>query len=256
MLKNSYIRTRNIFDPVSGAVFKLSRSMLENFTRCPRCFYLDRRLGVAQPSMPSFTLNTAVDHLLKKEFDIYRAKGKAHPLMKQYGVDAVPLAHPDMDKWRENFVGVQYFHELTNLIITGAVDDLWVNPAGEFIVVDYKATSTDKEITLEGVYKEGYKRQMEIYQWLLRSIGHRVADIGYFVYVNGRRDKEAFDGKLEFRVQLIPHHGNASWVEKTVFAAHTCLMASGLPASSPECEYCRYRESAREVVMKFDKNSI
>lgn len=251
MNSKSYIRSRNIFDPVSGATFKLSRSMLENYTRCPRCFYLDRRLGVAQPSIPSFTLNTAVDHLLKKEFDMYRVKGKIHPLMKQYGVDAIPLAHPDIDKWRENFVGIQYFHEPTNLIITGAVDDVWVNPNGEFIVVDYKATSTDKEITLEGTYKEGYKRQMEIYQWLLRSIGHQVSDTGYFVYVNGRRDKAAFDGKLEFHVQVIPHRGNDSWVEKTIFNAYACLMADSIPDSGDGCEYCAYRQAVRTVEEDF-----
>lgn len=245
--KKPYIRSRNLFDPSAGSTFKLSRSMLENFTRCPRCFYLDRRLGVAHPSMPAFTLNNAVDHLLKKEFDGYRARGKAHPLMKQYGIDAIPLAHPDMDKWRENFVGIQYFHEPTSLIITGAIDDIWVDPQGQFIVVDYKATSSDREITLTGGYKEGYKRQMEIYQWLLRAIGHTVADTGYFVYVNGRRDKAAFDGKLEFKVQVIPHTGNADWVEETIFNAHKCLMADALPDPAEECEHCAYRAAAKEV---------
>lgn len=48
---------------------------------CPRCFYLDRRLGIARPPGFPFNLNSAVDALLKREFDRYRAQGVAHPMM-------------------------------------------------------------------------------------------------------------------------------------------------------------------------------
>lgn len=240
-------RSRNIFDPKSKEPFKLSRSRLENFIRCPRCFYLDRRLGIDQPPGFPFTLNNAVDALLKKEFDIHRAKHEAHPLMKKYKIEAIPFAHENLDKWRENFVGVEYLHEPTNLLITGAVDDVWVNHAGELIVVDYKATSTTKEITLEEDYRAGYKRQMEIYQWLLRRNGFKVSDTGYFVYVNGKTDRAAFDGKLEFDVEVLSHKGSDKWVEKTILDAHKCLMANKIPEAAADCDYCNYRRAAGKV---------
>lgn len=240
-------RTRNIFDPASKEPFKLSRTKIEDFLRCPRCFYLDRRLGVGQPPGFPFNLNSAVDHLLKKEFDIHRAKNTRHPLMEKYGVDAVPFQHGDLDQWRENFVGVQYFHKPTNFIITGAVDDVWINPQGELIVVDYKATSKDGEVNIDAEWQESYKNQMEIYQWLLRQNGFKVTDTGYFVYVNGRRDKEAFDGKLEFVVKLIPYVGSDVWVEETIFDAKKRLMGA-LPESGETCAYCAYREAAEEVI--------
>src|SRR3989338_7806819 len=107
-------RTRNLYEPGSSESFKLSRSKIEQFLNCSKCSYLDRRLGVAQPPGFPFSLNSAVDTLLKKEFDIHRAKQKAHPLMKAYGLDAVPFADKRMDEWRENFKGVQYLHEPTN----------------------------------------------------------------------------------------------------------------------------------------------
>jgi len=239
-------RTRNIFDPSSKEPFKLSRSRLENFMRCPRCFYLDRRLGIDQPQGYPFNLNSAVDHLLKKEFDVHRAAGKAHPLMKHYGVDAVPYAHDELAKWRENFVGVQFLHEPTNFLFSGAVDDLWINPAGQVHIVDYKATSKDTEVTLDAEWQDGYKRQMEIYQWLLRANGFDVSDTGYFVYCNGKRDAEAFDGKLEFDVKIIPYEGKADWVEKALFDAKECLMGE-LPPINLECEYCVYRAEAAQI---------
>src|SRR3989344_3910426 len=107
-------RSRNIFDPQSPEPFKLSRSKIENYLKCKRCFYLDRRLGVDQPPGYPFSLNSAVDTLLKKEFDTHRLKQSAHPLFEQYGVDAVPFEHAKMDEWRDTFKGVQYHHEPTN----------------------------------------------------------------------------------------------------------------------------------------------
>lgn len=248
MLKKNNIsgqRSRNIFNPDSEEVFKLSRSKLELFTECPRCFYLDRRLGIGRPPGFPFTLNSAVDHLLKKEFDIHRAKGSAHPLMKAYDVEAIPFAHDMIDEWRENFKGVQYLHRPTNLVITGAIDDVWIDKNKELIVVDYKATSTTKEITLDAEYREGYKRQMEIYQWLLRQNGFKVSRTGYFVYANGKTDKSAFDGKLEFDIQLIPYIGSDEWVEQTIFDAKKCMMGE-MPAFQENCEFCAYRKIAKK----------
>lgn len=238
-------RMKNVFDPKAKSPFKMSRSRLELFVGCPRCFYLDRRMGIDRPPGFPFTLNAAVDALLKKEFDIHRAKHEAHPLMTKYKIDAIPFAHENLNKWRENFVGVEYLHEPTNLLITGAVDDVWVNHKGELIVVDYKATSTTKEITLDEAYRAGYKRQMEIYQWLLRRNGFKVSDTGYFVYVNGKADRAAFDGKLEFDVDILTYKGSDKWVEKTIIAAHHCLSGEKIPEPAADCDYCNYRRAAR-----------
>lgn len=241
-------RTRNLYEAQSQEPFRLSRSKIDLFINCPRCFYLDRKLGVAQPPGYPFSLNTAVDKLLKKEFDIHRAKGTKHPLMEHYGIDAVPLAHEKIDEWRDSLHrGIAFQMSGTNIVVTGGVDDVWVNPTGEYIIVDYKSTSKDEEITLEEDWKIGYKRQMEIYQWLFRKNGFKVSDTGYFVYCNGRTDKKAFDGKLEFDVTLLPYKGDDSWVEKTILDAVACLKSDVLPASGPDCDYCKYREAVAEV---------
>jgi CRISPR/Cas system-associated exonuclease Cas4 (RecB family) len=240
-------RTRNIFNPQSVEPFKISRSKIDSFLNCPRCFYIDRRLGVGQPPGYPFNLNSAVDALLKKEFDIHRAANTTHPLMKAYGIDAVPFQHEKINEWRENFKGVQYHHKPTNLIITGAVDDVWVNPKGELIVADYKATSKTEEVNLDADWQIGYKRQMEIYQWLLRQNGFKVNKTGYFVYCNGDTDKEAFDGKLEFSIKVIPYEGSDNWVEQTILNLHKCLMDDVLPTSSTDCDFCNYRKAASVV---------
>ncbi|MCI0619835.1 PD-(D/E)XK nuclease family protein [Candidatus Wolfebacteria bacterium] len=251
-----YKRTRGLFDPLRHGLghalpkepFRLSRSKIDLFWECPRCFYLDRRLGVPRPSLPGFTLNIAVDHLLKKEFDTHRAKGDPHPLMTEYKIDAVPFAHKKLDVWRNNFKGVERLHTPTNFLVFGAIDDVWVNPKGELHVVDYKATSKAEKPDLEGFWQQVYKRQMEVYQWLMRGNGFEVSDTGYFVYVNGRKDAEAFDGKLEFDVDIIPYTGDDGWVERTLLDAQKALEADVIPEAGQHCEYCPYRQYAGESI--------
>ncbi len=255
MDKKPYKRTRNIFDPQAASPFKLSRSRLENFIKCPRCFYLDRRLGIEPPGIPAFTLNSAVDELLKKEFDGYRRQGKPHPLMTAYGIDAVPFAHPMIDEWRENFKGVQYHHKSTNLIVFGAVDDIWVDKNKQLFVVDYKSTSTNEKITLDNEYRQAYKRQMEIYQWLLRRQNLQVSNIGYFVYCNASKNKNSFDSKLEFSSEIIVYEGNDGWVESAILKAHECLLGGQLPEYTSECEYCNYRQASSQLEQKKDRKA-
>ncbi len=229
-----------------GPKWRLSRSKIELFNECPRCFYLDNKLGTGRPRGPAFTLNIAVDTLLKKEFDFHRANGTAHPLMQKYGIDAVPFQHKNMNTWRENFEGVEYFHEPTGFTVSGAVDDIWVNPKGELIVVDYKATSKAGTITTleDSSWNEQYKRQMGVYQWLLRNNGFEVSSTGYFVYANASSDKKAFDGQLEFEVTVVPSDGSADWIDDILPKIKKTLDASTLPASGKDCEYCPYREAA------------
>jgi|SRR3989338_4319039 len=249
-------RTRNIFDPKSSEPFRLSRSKIDLYYECPRCFYLDVRLGISRPSFPAFTLNNAVDELLKREFDAHRASGQAHPLMKAYKIDAVPLKDPRMEEWRDALRrGIQYHHKGSGFVFRGAVDDIWKCGDGSLAVVDYKATSKKDEVTIEGYWQRGYKRQVEIYQWLLRGIGEKVCPTAYFVYVNGNSDAESFDGKLEFSVTVIPHKGDDSWIEPLVTKLAHCLRSDEVPSAAEECEYCRYREAAGKELLALTKSS-
>lgn len=171
-------RIRNLYDPKSKEPFKLSRSKLELFLECPRCFYIDRRLGIGRvPGGAGATIHAQ-----------YRRRPSA-----QEGVRYPPRqgqGAPADDEWRQ-----------------------------------------------------AYKRQMEIYQWLLRQRGFKVSRRGYFVYVNGRKDRAAFDGQLEFSVQILPYDGSDKWVEGALKKAHACLCKKKAPKCSGDCEWCAYHEA-------------
>ena len=231
--------------------YKLSRSKIEDFMRCPRCFWLEARLKIKKPSMPPFLINSAIDALLKAEFDTYRAKKEHHPWQIEFKVDAKPFAHKDLDRWRHTFTGVQYLHEPTNLLVFGGVDDVWVTPDDELVVVDYKATAKDDEITglQDSKWHDGYRRQMEVYQWLLRGEGHKVSDTGYFVYANGIKSGKRFFNKVEFRTNIFPYKGGDKWVEPTLQKIKE-ILEGDMPKESSDCEHCAYAKSRTELTIR------
>jgi CRISPR/Cas system-associated exonuclease Cas4 (RecB family) len=255
-MANDYLRERTVpYRLGQTAPYKVSRSKIELFMQCPRCFWLDVRLKIVRPSSPPFNINKTIDELFKKEFDIHRKLGTPHPIMHANKLDGiVPFQHKDLNTWRENFTGVIALHEPTNLHVFGAVDDVWVNGQGELIVVDYKATSKDREVGIDSGWQISYKRQIEVYQWLLRQNGFTVNDTGYFVYTNARLDVDGFGDQLVFKTKLIPYTGNDGWVSSTLERMKACMDGEmppvGESAMGGPCEFCTYAKARTELTLK------
>lgn len=247
------------YKPGQTTPFKISRSKIDLFAQCQRCFWLEARLKIKRPSSPPFLINSAIDALLKIEFDSYRKDGKQHPWQIEFKVDAKPFAHKDLDRWRHTFTGVQHLHEPTNLLVFGGVDDVWENSKNELVVVDYKATAKNEEINdlkPAGTWHDMYRRQMEVYQWLLRGEGHKVSDTGYFVYANGIAKKDGFFNKVEFRTNVFPYKGSDKWVEPTLVKIKKCLESDEMPpvgqqVMNPDepCEFCSYAKARTQLTL-------
>lgn len=251
---------RGLYKKSAKAPFRVSRSKIELFTQCQRCFWLEAIKGIKRPDSPPFNINKAIDELFKKEFDSFRAKQTPHPIMIENKVDAVPFAHQQMEEWRHTFTGVQFEHKASNLLVFGAVDDIWVNKNEELIVVDYKATAKDREVSIDSAWQIAYKRQMEVYQWLLRQNGFTVSNIGYFVYTNGRLDLDGFNDHLEFTTKLIPYTGDDAWVERTLLAMKECLDSEQMPAVGTAamggpCNFCDYARARTELTLSYLKDA-
>jgi CRISPR/Cas system-associated exonuclease Cas4 (RecB family) len=256
-MASNYFRERSQpYKPGQTEPFKVSRSKIELFMQCPRCFWLDVRLKITRPSSPPFNINKTIDELYKKEFDKHRKAGTPHQIMLDNKLSGViPYQHKDLDTWRYNFTGVTALHQPTNLHVFGAIDDVWVNEDGELIVVDYKATSKDKEVSIDSDWQISYKRQLEVYQWLLRQNDLLVSDTGYFVYTNARMDVDGFGDKLEFKTKLIPYTGDDGWIEPTLVKMKACMDSDTMPPVGDHimggpCEFCTYARSRTELTLK------
>jgi len=221
---------------------KLSRSKIELSLECPRCFLLDIKYEVKRPPGFPFTINNAIDFLLKQEFDQHRKSGTPHPVMEKFNIDAIPFAHSEINTWRHNFTGIQFHHKPTDFLVFGAVDDIWQNSKGELIVVDYKATGANNH----QIY-DSYGRQMEIYQWLLTQNKFSVSPTGYFVFAKVNKADGFGMGKavLPFDLFVEPYTGDNTWIPKALENAKATLDSEKSPDASPDCEYCSYRYKAK-----------
>ena len=263
-------RHRGTFKPDREEPYELSRSRVESFIRCPACFWLDRAKGVKFPSIPGFNLNTNTDILLKRDFDVYRAKQEPHPFMVMHGLGhLVPFAHEDLERWEnsKSFGAAKHFntlHEETNILLGGGLDDVWQNQqTGELHIVDYKSTAQGvqgpkkqpKRIDLEGPYKVSYKRQMDIYQWVMRGMGNPVSDTGYFLYVDGQHwgiegmlDEDPTTATMKFSATLLPYEGNDSWVEGALRGIKKVLTSDHCPEHTEGCEEKIFLDGVAEAL--------
>ena len=230
-------------------MIKLSRYKIEKYINCKRCFVLYHTHKIS-PKMIPFTLNIALDNLCKNEFDYYRERQEPHPLFKEHDIDAIPFAHPDIDDWRNNFKGIRYKDNEKNYNFGGAIDDVWIKPNGDLIISDVKATSKkvfNWEETKKMPWGQGYKRQLEMYQWLFRKNGFKVASEAYLLYFNGLKDEPFFKQSMKFELHVVKLECDDSWVEAKIIEAVNLLESGDFPKGSESCEDCNYLRKRWQV---------
>tara|TARA_B100000315_G_scaffold12696_1_gene11991 strand:- start:668 stop:1558 length:891 start_codon:yes stop_codon:yes gene_type:complete len=265
-----------IYKPNQKEDFSISRSKVENFIKCSRCFYLNLVRGLMEPDCPKMTLNTLTDTLLKKEFDSCRKKNTSHRILKKYKLNhIVPYKNDNfakdeygkvvkkykgkkneqsvklLDAWRDFRYGVRRRFKNTNIILYGAVDDIWFNSKNnELIVADYKSTQKEESIKQETYfddqYKKGYKFQLDFYAYLLKGqkeingIDNDISNDAYFLVVNARGLEKSFDGKMIFEEKLIRHTIDDSYLEDTIENMIVTINSTKIPPSERMCKNCAY----------------
>jgi len=115
-------RHRGTYNPENKEAYELSRSRIENFVKCPACFYLTQVKGIKFPSIPGFNINEATDVLLKRDFDKFRGAEITHEFLINLDMGhLVPFEHPDFELWTQSLhFGAQgrmhFVHEASNLL--------------------------------------------------------------------------------------------------------------------------------------------
>ena len=272
-------RHRGKFDPDNPNPYELSRSRVENFLKCKACFWLEQIQKVKPPEMPSFTINTTTDILLKRDSDSVRGKSTL-PIWKEAGLGhMIPFDHEDLEKWTNSLqygLNDSYFntiHKETNIKLGGGIDDVYLNTQTDQIhLVDYKSQAQGtrspdkyevKPSSIDDPWKIGYKRQMDMYVWIARQKGFNVSNTGYFVYVDAQHkdiegmldEKNPSIAWLKFNAVIIPYEADPSWVEPTLFEIKDFLMnQSSIPNHTPKgddfsgCDLGRYINETIEAL--------
>lgn len=250
------------------STLKLSRSSLKLFQECKRCFWLDLHHKVKRPPGYPYTLSAAVDYLVKQEFDKYREKGTLPPVFAKYfevdpaqslsadrhpsadgkgrtlsGASAKLFSGPELSEWRNNFKGVSYFDEDLNAILYGAVDDVLEFSDGSLAVVDYKSSGS-KEITIY----DDYKKQMDIYNFILSRKGYQTQPNAYFVFYQVDKTGGGFSNVLPFREELKTVNVNKDWVSDVFEKAVKVARQEEAPQNLSHCDHCHYVKMASQLL--------
>ena len=250
-IKKSRVRK---FKPGSKEPFQISRSRVQLFLDCKRCFYIQNRLGIKMPKMLPFKLNSLVDTKVKQSFDFAREKQIPHKYFKDNDYDLVPLKHEMIQTWRENFQGLKYHHKKTNLILQGAIDDCVQNlKTKECSAVDYKATQTEdgeKVKYLGAPWHQSWKNQLSCYQYLLEKNDLKISKEAFIVFCNAQVDEKEWDNKLNFDVQVIPYEVDLSWIEPALEKIKDLLEKKHVPSYSEGnvCDNCRNLKENNSLV--------
>ncbi len=190
--------------------------------------------GMERPRQPFPSLPSGIDRKVKKHFDRFRGKDSSPPELKGTGLSLfdgqnfVDYARSwrTEPKWRDPETGA---------VLRGGLDDLLENEAGDLVVLDYKTRGSEpKEET--GV-PEYYRRQVNLYNMILRENGYSTADQGLILYFYPDRFTE--NGDFSFHTELRRTETDAEEAKKLVRDAVKTVEGPA-PEHDPDCEYCEW----------------
>ena len=139
---------------------------------------------------------------------------------------------------------MKFRYKKTNIILQGGVDDVWFNTkTKELIIADYKSQHDTNEVTKDNYFnkpfKEGYKRQLDFYAYLLKGMNFPVAKEKYIYLVNAK-EKEGFNGEMKFDEIIIPYVSDPEYLEEHIDEMIKVINSKEIPKSDESCENCAY----------------
>ncbi|MCX6761183.1 MAG: PD-(D/E)XK nuclease family protein [Candidatus Nealsonbacteria bacterium] len=230
---------------MDNKAIQLSPNSLDLFLDCPHCFWLDKKMGIKRPPPYPYALNIAVDLLLKKEFDQYRAKNEPHPLLVSSNISAKLFHNQDLlDQWRNNFSGIRYYDSELGATIFGAVDDVLEFPDGKLAPLDYKTTGS----SVANIY-DRFQLQMDVYTYLLEKNGFATTRKGYLAfYVVEKHD--GFNDRLPFKKEIHEIETSPDDIPQ-LFKEAVAVLKRAVP--SPHSKDCKFGYWLKQA-SKFNQN--
>ncbi len=222
---------------------KLSPSSLNLFIECPLCFWLAKREGIRRPPPYPYSLNSAVDQLLKQEFDGYRNRGELHPLIASYNIPAKLFSNQRLlNEWRNNFKGIRYYDPELKATLFGAVDDVLEFDGGKLAPLDFKSTGSKKA----NIY-DSFQLQMDVYTHLLEKNGFSTPGKGYFAFYLVNKEN-GFVDRLPFRQELKEVETNPSRVPELFKRAVLLLRDNKPPLHSKTCKFGHWFNDVKNLI--------
>ena len=219
---------------------QLSPNSLNLYLECPHCFWLDKNMGIKRPPPYPYALNSAVDALLKEEFDTYRSKNLPHPMLKENNINARLFNNQKLlNQWRNNFAGIRFFDQDLQATLFGAVDDVLEFEGGKIAPLDYKSTGS----TAANVY-DRFQLQLDTYTFLMEKNGFKTTRKGYLAFYIVDKSRGFID-RLPFRKEMVQIDTNPSDIYEIFKDAVDCLKQQTPPPHSSDCKFAVWLRGAK-----------
>jgi len=205
---------------------------------CPRCFYLKYIHGINRPAAPFPSIFGAIDRLMKAQF----AGHPASDLDPSLPAGIVMVT----EKWIESLPIMLPGHSLA-CFIRGKLDAILDFSDGSYGVVDFKTSAPAAS------HIPFYSRQLHAYAYALehpapnRLSRSPISLLGIYV--------ETPHATLTATTSEISFHFRSTWMEIPFMESGflgfldrvlTLLELPEPPAPGVDCDYCQYRQHARE----------
>jgi len=223
--------------------FPISRTKVDLFFDCKRCFFLELKFGIKRPHGTPLVLNNTIIEQLKKEFDFFRKKQDIHPDIMKLNRKFVPANHERIIDWRNPFKGVRHIHKETNLKLFGTIDDLWFDlETRKYLTVIFKSTSKKEPLEISNIWP-GYWKQLSFYTYLLKKNSMEISNSGLIMYVNAIKEKDILNKEIKFDFFLFEQKLDFTWIENTIKEIYKLLINDSIPEHSGKCKFCNYFSS-------------
>ena len=224
---------------------QLSPNSLNLFLECPHCFWLDKNAGVKRPPAYPYILNSALDALLKEEFDTYRAKNLPHPLLKENNIKAHLFPNQKLlNQWRNNLAGIRYFDQDLGATLLGAPEDVLEFDDKKIAPLDYKSTAS----TPAKIY-DRFQLQMDTYTFLMEKNGFKTTRKGYLAFYIVDKSRGFID-RLPFRKEIVEIDTNPSDIYAIFSDAVAILNSPTPPKHSADCQFKKWLDGAAKFVIQ------
>lgn len=239
-------------------MLRLSKSALDKFCACPRCFWFAQNHKLKQPDQISSKVWKGVERLSIFEYE----RSRVNKITPEHLVGQVPdgafpyvgdrISLKDLRYWGK---GLRFI--LEGVEITTALDDMLQR--GEYVkdktiplynVIDYKSKSkpTDEEST-----EQLYSNQADVFDMACNENGYPTDGMVYFDYwypaavlvSDPPRNRETLQ---VWGSQVISLKAEKKRLIAIVKGAKACL-AGDLPGPNVDCTVCAYAEDLKNFMV-------
>ena len=229
---------KNLYVKNNLSPFKISRTKIDLFFDCKRCFYLDQRLGIKRPHGTPLVINNLIVKKFKTNIQKLREIKSVVPSSENLLLNGfIPYLNENLSKWTDPFKGISTHDKKSNLKVFASIDDIWINNNKCFPVIIKSIARNEEEIE-ENIW-HGYTRQLSLLSFLLEKNKLEIGKFGIIVMINASDDVQCNDS-LSLNFFLFKREIDISWVSQTFMDIKNLLDSDKLPQISSRCKFCNY----------------